>query len=264
MRITDANDVLIPIRQSRRTDGSMSAVNAEIVHNVDGDESVVIYLNGTGTFNATYAVEGSPDGIDYFPLLCYQYANASLGGALPLAGQPLITEAVNATNVRRMLCAAVGGLRKIRIRLTAFASGNATVAITSDSCASISPYVRDQKSSTLMATATGAAGVAVSVALPVVPGLHQYIDFISVTRSATAALTASATPVLVTVSNINGCLPVITFGSDAGGIGVDIERKLEFGSIGISTVQTGVATSVSCPAYAGVIWRINVSYRLGL
>lgn len=263
MRITDENDALIPIRESRRTDGAMSALNAEVVHVVDGDESVVIYLNGTATLNATYVVEGSPDGIEYFPLLCYPYAPASLGGTLPQAGQPLITEAVNAANVKRMLCAAVGGLRKILIRLSAFTSGNAAISMTSDSCASISPYVRDQKSATLMVSATAAVGVAVTATLPAVAGLRHYIDFISVTRSATAALTASATPVLVTSSNIPNA-PVMTFGSDVGGVGVDVERKLDFGASGIAAAVAGTATSIVCPAYTGVIWRVNVAYRLGL
>ena len=263
MRLQDANGNFMAHWLSRRTSGSMSAINAEVVHDVDGDESAVIYLNGTGTLNATYVIEGSPDGVEYSPLLCYPYTPASLGGALLQAGQPLLTEAVAAVVVKRMLCAAVGGLRKIRVRLSAYASGTCAVSINSDDCASISPYVRDQKSATLMVSQTAAVGAANSVTLPAVTGLRHYIDFISVTRSATAALTASATPVLVTSTNIAGA-PVITFGSDAGGVGIDVERKLDFGTSGLASAAVGTATTVVCPAYAGVIWRVNVAYRLGL
>lgn len=263
MRITNENDALIPIRESRRTSAVMAALNAEVVHEVNGDESAVIYLNGTGTLNATYVIDGSPDGVEYFPLLCYPYTPASLGGTLPQAGQPLFTEAVNAATVKRMLCAAVGGLRKIRVRLSAYASGTCAVSINSDDCASISPHVRDQKSATLMVSATAAVGLAVTATLPAVTGLRHYIDFISVTRSATAALTASATPVLVTTSNIPNT-PVMTLGSNVGGVGVDIESKLDFGASGIAAAVAGTATTIVCPAYTGVIWRVNVAYRLGL
>lgn len=263
MRFQDKDGNFMAHWLSRRTSGSMSAINAEVVHDVDGDQSAVIYLNGTGTLNATYVIDGSPDGVEYFPLLCYPYTPASLGGTLPQAGQPLLTEAVNAATVKRMLCTAVGGLRKIRVRLSAYTGGTCAVSINSDDCASISPYVRDQKSATLMVSQTAAVGVANSVTLPAVAGLRHYIDFISVTRSATAALTASATPVLVTITNIAGA-PVITFGSDAGGVGIDVERKLDFGASGMASTAVGTATTVVCPAYAGVIWRVNVAYRLGL
>jgi len=154
-------------------------------------------------------------------------------------------------------------LQKIRIRLTAYTSGTAAININSDACASIHPNVVSQKAGTLNITATGAAGAAVTATLPAVAGLRHYIDRISVTRSATAALTASATPVTVTTTNING-LPIITFGQDAGGIGVDREMVLEYGASGAGTLLVNTATTVVAPAYTGVIWRINVAYRLGL
>lgn len=253
----------MPHFQSRRSSGNLAVINAELVHDVDGDASAVIYIDGTGTLNCTYIVEGSPDGTNYVPLICFPYAPASLGGTLPQPGQPLYAEAVNAAAVDRMLCCAVGGLRKIRVRLTAYAGGNAAVTINSDDCPSISPYVRDQKAATLMVTATAAASAAVTLTIPAVAGLRHYIDRIDVVRSATAALTASATPVLVTTTNIPGA-PALTFGSDAGGIGVDKVQSLEFGGAGMAASAPGTATTVVCPLYTGVIWRVNVAYRLGL
>lgn len=253
----------MPHPESRRSQGVLAAVNAELIHDVDGDSSAVIFINGTATFNATYVVEGSPDGTNYFNLLCFPYAPGSVGGTLPQPGQPLVTEAVNAATVQRMLCAAVGGLRRIRIRLSAYTSGTATVTVNSDQCESLSPYVRDQKAATLMVTATGAAAAAVTATLPAVPGLRHYIDGIQITRSATAALTAAAAPVLVTTTNLPG-LPAFTFGADAGGIGLDKVVEFDFGATGIAATAVNTATTVVCPVYTGVIWRINVSYRLGL
>ena len=194
--------------------------------------------------------------------IIFPYSPGSVGGTLPQPGQPLVTEAVNAATVQRMLCAAVGGLRRIRIRLSAYASGTATVTVNSDQCESLSPYVRDQKAATLMVTAVSAgAGSAATATLPAVAGLRHYIDGVQVTRSAAAALTAAATPVSVTTTNLPGT-PAFTFGQDVAGIGID--KTVEFGATGIAASAANTATTVVCPAYAGVIWRVNVSYRLGL
>lgn len=252
----------MPHMEARTTTGNMTALYAEVVHNVSGDASAVIFLNGIGPLNATYSVQGSPDGSNYFDLVAYPYAPGSLGGTLPQPGQPLVAEAVTAATVRRMLCVATGGLQKIRVSLTAYTSGTCEVTINSDECPSLSPYLRDQKAATLMVTAT-AVSTAVTLTLPAVAGLRHYIDRISVLRSATAALTASATPVVVTTTNIPGS-PALTFGSDVAGIGVDKELVLDFGGAGIAASAVNTPTTVVCPIYFGVIWRVNAAYRLGL
>ena len=141
--------------------------------------------------------------------------------------------------------------------------GTCTATINADECQSFNPYVRDQKAATLMVTVTAAVGVAATATLPAVAGLRHYIDRISVVRSATAALTAAATPVLVTTTNIPGT-PALTLGSDVGGIGVDKLFDFDFGSSGIAVTAINTATTVVCPAYVGVIWRVNVAYRLGM
>ena len=253
----------MPHLEARRTTGPLAAVNAEVVHDLNGDASAVIYLNGTGTLNATYAVDGSIDGVNYFPLLCSPYGTASLGGVLPQSAQPLVTEVVNAATVQRALCTSVGGLQKVRVRLTAYASGSCVVTINSDDCRSISPYANDLKAATLMVTATAAVSTAVNASLPAVAGLRHYIDRIDVVRSATVALTAAAVPVLVTTTNIPG-LPVLTFGADTGGVGIDKALSIDFGASGMAATAAGTATTIFCPIYTGVIWRVNVAYRLGL
>jgi hypothetical protein len=69
--------------------------------------------------------------------------------------------------------------------------------------------------------------------------------------------------VLVTTTNLPGN-PVLTFGSDAAAQGVDKEQILDYSGSGLAATAIGTATTVVCPAYTGVIWRINVAYRLGL
>lgn len=253
----------MPHMEGRTTTGTLAATNSEVVHNVNGDTSAIIYFTSTGTLNAIYNVQASIDGTNFFDVPAFPIAQACLAGTIPISAQPLVSEAVNAANVARALCVATGGYRKIRIRLSAYASGTMTVTINSDECASPNPYLRDQKAGTLTVTGTAAVSTAVTVTLPAVPSLRHYIDRISVVRSATAALTASATPVLVTTTNITG-LPIFTFGSDAGGVGIDREQVMDFGGAGAAAIALGTATTVVCPVYTGVIWRVNVTYRLGL
>lgn len=253
----------MPHFEQRTSSATLAAINAELVHNVSGDAHAIIFLNGTGTLNATYSIQGSPDGANFYDLVAYPYSPASVGGTLPQPAQPLVTEAVNAATVQRMLCVPCGGLQKIRIRLTAYTSGSCAVTINSDDCESINLYLRDQKAATLMVSTTAAVSTGVTLTLPAVVGLRHYIDRVSVVRSATAALTASATPVLVTTTNMPGS-PAMTFGSDAAGIGVDREQLFEFGGAGLAVTAVNTATTVVCPVYTGVIWRLNASYRLGL
>lgn len=256
-------NAFMPHFEARRSSATLAAINAEIVHDVNGDESATIYINGTGTFNATYNVQGSADGVNFADILSFPYAPFSFGATLPVPAQPIVSEAVNASVIQRLLCLNVGGLQKIRLRLTAYSSGSAAITINSDACASIHPNVLSQKAGTLNITATAAAGTAVTATLPGVAGLRHYIDRISVVRSATAALAAAATPVTITTTNLNGS-PILTLGQDAGGIGVDRELILEYGASGGGALLVNTATTIVAPAYTGVIWRINVAYRLGL
>jgi len=252
----------MPHFEARTSTGTLGALNAELVHDISGDDAAVIDI-GAGACNLTYAVDGSADGTSYFPLLCFPYGTASVGGTIPMAGQPLIAEVVSATNLRRVLSTSTGQLKKIRVRVSAYTSGGIAVTINTDSCEAINPYANDLKAATLMVTATGVAATAVTATLPAVAGLRHYIDRLDVTRSATAALTAAANPVLVTTTNIPG-LPVLTFGSDAAAVGVDKTVSLDFGASGMATSSAGVATTVVCPVVNGVIWRVNVAYRLGM
>jgi hypothetical protein len=259
------NSEYVPIRERRRTTGTIAALNAEVVHLLNGDESAMIYVNASvGTWNATLEFTGTIDGTNYFSIPVYPMATASTSStALPQSAQPLLIEAINGTSVIRTYAVATGQLAAIRVRASAWTAGSADVTIISDAENPSHPAVTAQRSSTLMVTATGAASAAVTATLPLVAGLRHYIDFIQVTRSATAALTAAATPVLVTTTNLPGT-PALTFGSDAGGIGIDKEVKLDFGSTGLAATALGTATTVVCPIYTGVIWRVNVAYRLGI
>ena len=247
----------------RRTSGVLNAVNAELVLDINGEASATIFINGTGTFNATYNVQGSPDGTTYFDLLSYPIPQGCLGGTIPQAGQPIISEAVNAATIQRLIAVGVGGMQKIRVRLSAYTSGTSTVTINADIANSISPYVRDQKAATLIVTATAAAAAAATATIPAVAGMRHYIDRIDVTKFASALLVAAAAPVLVTTTNIPGS-PVFTFPADAAAQGTAVQQNLDFSASGMAATALNTATTVVCPATTSIIWRVTVAYRLGL
>lgn len=261
--LKNTDGAFMPHMEGRITNGTLAANGAEVVHNLNGDASAIIYFTSTGTLNATYNIQASIDGANYFDIPGFPIAQACFGAPIPISAQPMVSETPNAANAARALCVATGGYRKIRIRFTAYTSGTATVTIVSDECPSPNPYLRDQKAGVLTMTATAAVSTAVTATLLAVPGLRHYIDRISVVRSATAALTAAATPVLVTTVNIPG-LPIFTFGSDAGGVGIDKEQVMDFGGAGMAATALNTSTQIVCPVYTGVIWRVNVAYRLGL
>ena len=261
--LKNANSEIVPVRERREASGTLAALNSEIVIDVNGDESALVYVQSTA-FIGTLEFTGSSDatGTLFHPVPAYPFSPGCAGGTIPQAGQPLLLDALVAANTVRVYSVPVGQLRKLRVRTSAYTSGAADVSITSEAQGPLNTAIA-AKPSTLLVTATAAVGVAVTATVPAVAGLRHILDFVKVTRSATAALTASATPVLVTTTNLPG-LPALTFGQDAGGIGVDKQDGFDFGSSGLAASALGTATTVVCPAYVGVIWRVTVGYRLGL
>ena len=106
-------------------------------------------------------------------------------------------------------------------------------------------------------TATAASGSAVTLTIPAVKERFHYITHIAIQAYSTAARTGSATPVIVTSTNIPGS-PAWTF-TTAAAIGTtDIKTIEPTNPIRSSVANT--ATTIVCPATTGVIWRVQVFY----
>lgn len=110
----------------------------------------------------------------------------------------------------------------------------------------------------LVQSVTGATGAAVTATLPAVVGQFHYITLLEIHKYFTVANAASATPLVVTTTNLPGSL-AFTFGQPAGAIGVTDERVYGPNSPLKSSVAN-TATTIVCPATTGIIWRVNVFY----
>lgn len=256
----EAGDV-VPIRERRTATGTLAALNAELVMDLNGDANAMLYIQSTafiGTLEFTGA--SNEDETQFFPVPAYPFSPGSVGGTIPLAGQPLIVHALVAANTAAVYAIPVGQLRKLRIRVSAYTSGSCVASVVADVNASPNTEI-PHPVPTLAVTATGASAAAVTATLPAVTGLRHYLQRLEIVRSATALLTAGATPVVVTTTNLPGTI-AFTFGADAAPQGQDKTMSLDCGS-GLAATALGTNTTIVCPATTGVIWRVNAIYRLG-
>jgi hypothetical protein len=112
--------------------------------------------------------------------------------------------------------------------------------------------------SDLCVSTTAATGVGVTATLPAVAGAFHYISEIYITKYFTVANAASATPLVVTTTNLPGSL-AFSFGQPLGTIGTTDVRIEEF-SRNLKSSVVNTATTIVCPATTGIIWRVNVVY----
>ncbi len=253
----------VPVRERRETTGTLAALNAEVVAPLNGDSMAlvsVVLSSFAGTLEFTGAADSA--GTNYFPVLAFPYAPGCVGSAIPVSAQPIITDALATAATLRVYAVPCGQIKNLRVRASVYSSGTCAVTITSDTAETLNMAMW-LRPTTAMVTQVSVAGSGATATLPAVPGLRHIVDFIRVTRSAAALLTAGATPTTVTTSNLPGT-PSLTFGQDAAPQGTDKEVVLDFGASGLAVSAINTATTVVCPATTNVIWRVNVGYRLGL
>jgi hypothetical protein len=230
-------------RESLWQTANLGVLNAETVMAVDGCSSVAVDVRGT--FSLTFQLQGSMDGANWTPIPI----RPILGGAF------VVSVAGTAAGIWRGNCA---GFRLVRVFVTAYTSGLAAVNLVA-STAIMDDFMVSGAQTPLIVTATGAAaaGVTLTVPSPGV-GLRHYITYIRITRFAAALLTAAATPVLVTSTNLPGS-PVWSFPADAAAQGTVFVFGEDFAYPIVSSAQN-TATTIVCPVTANVIWRVTVGY----
>jgi hypothetical protein len=270
--------------------GTIAALNGAVAASTVGQSTIT--FNVTGTWVATLTFQATVDGTNWF-IVYGTVAGTDATTELIASDNPVIIPCGGFTQVRLIATAYTSGTaslawatgRSPNTVLTfspVAASFNATIVATSlplptgaATDASLVTIATDLSTinanltngnmrgvmniapATLWVTATAATGVAVTLTLPAVAAQFHYITSMEIEAYTTAARTGSATPILVTTTNLPGS-PVFTFAT-AAAIGTTDTKTFQFtGPIKSATVNT--ATTIVCPATTGIIWRVNVSY----
>lgn len=246
------------------------ALNGEVDIPAFGYDTVIFDIQGT--FSATLVIEGTIDNINWFSIQGIGPQSTNIFSAFLQPLQVIVPST---------------GYQQIRIRASAYTSGTVTVFYSaimgnnnvdfiipqapininspSYSSGSIAQLSLDttgnlrvkQPVSTLAVTATGTAGSAVTLTLPSVASQYHYITAIEIVLYTTVARVGSATPVLVTSTNLPGSL-VWDFQS-VGAIGQS-ERQFSSYPSCLKSSSSGTATTIVCPATTSAIWRVNAIY----
>ncbi len=257
----------VPVREDRRKDSPAALSSAISVLDIDlsGDESAIVAIAVVSALTATVQIQLSFDGINFDPYPFYPLIAS--GGTIPVLSQPMISEvfAAVAGGTRRVYAIQTTGARKLRVAFTSWTSGSMDVKISASPNQSIHPNVMMNKASTLMVSSLSAAGAALTLTLPAVPGFRHYIDSLEITREASALLTAGAATTNVSTTNLPGTAAnQLVFGQDAAPQGNMALRKLDAGGSGLAVLAINTATTIVMPLTTGVIWHANCIYRLGL
>jgi hypothetical protein len=231
-------------RENLYTDGLLAALNAEII--VDTDGASTVFLDMRGTFNMFLDIQGTVDEVNWVQIPVRLY-NAASKLYLATAGN-------TAAGIYFGQCA---GFRKVRARVSTYTSGSAQCRLMASNAVPF--YGMEDLITPQLVTNTGAAGAAVTLTIPGPGvGLRNYITYLSINRFAAALLTAAATPVLVTTTNLPGAL-VFSVPADAAAQGT-IDRWREDFAYPLASSGQNAATTIVCPVTTGVIWRVTAGY----
>ena len=147
----------------------------------------------------------------------------------------------------------------LRVLDTALTAGSQLVAATGTQALGLNVNLRS--SSTLAVTVTAATGTAATLTLPAVAAQFHYITSLDIVLYSTAARTGTATPILVTTTNVPGSL-AYTFES-AGAIGTNTPIQGFNLTIPLKSSVLNTATTIVAPIVTGGIWRITATYFTG-
>jgi hypothetical protein len=232
-------------RTDVRAIGKLAALNAELLLSLNGESSASFDIRGT--FVGTVVVEGSDDGTNFISIPFYNS----------------VTEvwATTATSAGTFDIPAISSLRIIRVRCSAFTSGSVITSL--NASLGISMVYSKPIPTTTTGTVTAATGVSATLTLPAPgAGLYHYITRLVIERHISGLLTAGATPIIVTSTNITGSL-AFSIPADAAPAGQVYREVIEMGEHALKSTTANTATTIVAPVVTGVIWRITAYYYVG-
>lgn len=231
-------------RENIKATGTLGALNAEVIVDCDGAATVALDLRGT--FSLTVEVAGTVDGTNWVLIP----VRPQTGGIFVLG------VAGTASGIWMASCV---GFERVRARCTAYTSGGATATLVVSN-AFFDDFAKNGSVTSTLGTTVGAAGAAVTLTLaaPGV-GLRHYLTYLRIFRFPTALLTAAATPVTITTTNIPGSL-AFSCSADAAAQGAGSVVIQEDWALPIMTSAQNTATTIVCPATTSIIWRVTAGY----
>lgn len=241
---TDLRSATLHPREAIFSTATLGSLNAETIIFSDGCGTVTLDLRGT--FNLTVEVAGTVDGTNWtlIPLRPINVASVAYVAA--------VTGTTAGTWVGQ--CA---GYRQVRARVTAYTSGSATTTLAANTAQYDNLMFGPVASG--IGTTVGTAGAATTLTLAAPgAGLRHYLTYLSINRFATALLTAAATPVTVTTTNLPGTL-AFSFAAEALPQG-QLDRWREDFAFPIASAAQNTNTTIVGPATTNVIWRITAGF----
>jgi len=245
------------VTDARPITAVLGALNAEVILDLNGTQTVSFDMR-TAAANLTVVFEGTLDGVNYTPLVAYVlFSNIA---ALLLA-ETFVASVTYATVGSGIYYLEASGLRRVRVRVSAYTSGTLTVACRGSSGEML--VVARPVPSTLHVTVTAAANTAATITLPnaLIPGLFHYITNIHIMRNATAALVGGAT-LIITSTNLPGN-PAWSVGNAMVAGGTQLDLNYSPTTPLKSSVASTPTTIVMPAAGAAVLWRGNCTYYVG-
>jgi hypothetical protein len=232
-------------REAQMKSFNFTSSAGEIILDADGCSTLALDLRGT--FNATFVVEGTLDGVNYNTVVPLRPMNqVSTLWVTAIAG-----------TTQGLWVGKVGHFFKVRVRSTTYSGGPCLVTMMCDNGAFDDALLARQTSAVV--TILSASGAAATLTLPSPgAGLRHYITYVAMVAFAAAATTAAATPALVTSTNLPGAL-AFTHANDAKAIGQMAAIREDF-AYALAASAQNTATSLLVPAIPGVIWRLTVGY----
>lgn len=240
------------LTDARTATATLGSLNAESVIDINGYSMVAFDVRTGSNATLTFVLEGTVDGTNYITLPFYDTANR---------GVSLVSKALAAATIGTIFWGRIAGMRRVRVRISAYTSGSVVVAMRApqvDAPDSITPPFP----ATLWVTVTAAANTAATCTLPAAgAGLYHYITHIDMTRNATAALAGTAT-LIHTSTNLPGS-PAWSVGNNMIAGGTQLDTWIDFSVPFKSSVANTNTTLVMAAGGLAVLNRINCAYYIG-
>jgi hypothetical protein len=236
----------------------LSALNAEIIMDLNGACTAYFDVRNTAA-NMTLSFEGTIDNVNYIALPAFTISGNVAG---TLTSEVYILNVSIATTIVSVYAVGVTGFRRIRIRVSTFASGSVTVAARASSADLI--IYKKPIPTTLHVSVTAAVNTGATATLGAVAGLFHYITRVELIKLYSVVGIAAGAGVIITTTNLPGG-PSFTTEQIASVAGTATKViDLNYAGNPLRSLVAGAATTFVAGAQLQTIWRWNVSYYVGL